>query len=405
MTMSNPSSLSFASDDECQGFHMFMLSYAEKLSMNIGWRAYADVAFQFSHTDPVIRHCIAALGSMLREALPEYTNPSDSSRHRRVALKQYHTAIVTLRRQLSEQVNPSVEVTMLACTLFIFCDFLMKDDLAAYAHLQRGIAVARSSLKDGGSSYASLSWNDITIPPSDGQSQLQHGLICVLALMDFFGSFFLDVRSREPPLMKPYNNYLGGQYPAEFDSLVQAEHKMNWQLMGGSRQFFRSLAVQDYHDPIETSQKREALLTDLDAWKTTFENLQLSSSASWTATDWRDAIGQKANYNILRLCLLAVQDDGTEDYSSLTDGFRDLLAEALPGKQLALSTEPKTDPMIFFLGIISPIYLTAIHCCDAEVRRAAIYMLENDPWKDGAWDSVAMARIARRKIREKSLSL
>ncbi|KAL8739813.1 MAG: hypothetical protein Q9190_007418, partial [Brigantiaea leucoxantha] len=53
----------------------------------------------------------------------------------------------------------------------------------------------------------------------------------------------------------------------------------------------------------------------------------------------------------------------------------------------------------FFAGVIQPLYYTAIKSRDREVVHKAIELLETEPWREGAWDSAVMARIASRKVR------
>lgn len=54
----------------------------------------------------------------------------------------------------------------------------------------------------------------------------------------------------------------------------------------------------------------------------------------------------------------------------------------------------------FYTGIIQPLYVIAIHCRNLSVCREAVSLLSTSPWREGAWDSASMARIAERKIRQ-----
>ena len=45
-------------------------------------------------------------------------------------------------------------------------------------------------------------------------------------------------------------------------------------------------------------------------------------------------------------------------------------------------------------------YFTAIKCREKVTAHKAIDLLESEPWREGAWDSAAMAKIARRRIVE-----
>ena len=55
----------------------------------------------------------------------------------------------------------------------------------------------------------------------------------------------------------------------------------------------------------------------------------------------------------------------------------------------------------FVTGAIEPLYITALKCCEFNLREEAIAMLEEQPWREGAWDSAAISSIARRRLADK----
>ena len=58
--------------------------------------------------------------------------------------------------------------------------------------------------------------------------------------------------------------------------------------------------------------------------------------------------------------------------------------------------------LAFAVGAIQPLFLVATKCEDVGMRMEAVKMLEEQPWREGAWDSVVMAGIARRRERERA---
>ena len=56
-------------------------------------------------------------------------------------------------------------------------------------------------------------------------------------------------------------------------------------------------------------------------------------------------------------------------------------------------------PIIHFKpAIIHPLYFTAVKCRDGNTCWEAISLLSSRPWREGAWDSAAMAKIAERAL-------
>ena len=56
----------------------------------------------------------------------------------------------------------------------------------------------------------------------------------------------------------------------------------------------------------------------------------------------------------------------------------------------------------FVSGAIRPLYMVADKCFDFKVSEEAIDLLEEKPWREGAWDSAAMAAIARKNLVERT---
>ena len=54
----------------------------------------------------------------------------------------------------------------------------------------------------------------------------------------------------------------------------------------------------------------------------------------------------------------------------------------------------------FVSGVIQPLHMVADKCCDNSICVEAIELLEERPWREGAWDSAVMAKIARRKLQQ-----
>ena len=52
----------------------------------------------------------------------------------------------------------------------------------------------------------------------------------------------------------------------------------------------------------------------------------------------------------------------------------------------------------FAPGIIHPLFFTAMKCRNTAICQEAIQLLYNPPWREGAWDSAAMAQIAKRAL-------
>jgi hypothetical protein len=60
--------------------------------------------------------------------------------------------------------------------------------------------------------------------------------------------------------------------------------------------------------------------------------------------------------------------------------------------------EEKKEPLIHFafdIGIVPPLYLVIIKCRDRKLRRQALKLMEENPRREGVWDSVATVALSR----------
>ena len=168
------------------------------------------------------------------------------------------------------------------------------------------------------------------------------------------------------------------------------------------------------------SQKQE-FLSDLRTWPPALE--KLLESIPYTAECARRTILMKMNYLSTFINISTVSHPYVADkYLEFAPSFRQILDLATMLLRPA-TTESRVDllhaialnnvengwdeiPMFAFVaGAIQPLHLVAEKCVDSSLCREAIAILEERPWKEGAWDSTTMAAIARRKLAARNLNI
>lgn len=138
-----------------------------------GLASYFDAEFwtrlvvQMSYVEPTVRHAIVALGSLheQRESDAKWSLPlmghsleaeplgmsmplpkSRPADENRLAITQYNKAISHLSNHLQSQA--SIEVTLLACILFVCVEFLRGDSKIAVNHFKNGMKISITSISD-----------------------------------------------------------------------------------------------------------------------------------------------------------------------------------------------------------------------------------------------------------------
>lgn len=145
---------------------------------------------------------------------------------------------------------------------------------------------------------------------------------------------------------------------------------------------------------------KQDLLQKLGEWHYSCESL-LSQGQLDALQRHRLLVATMNNHKIW-ITLMACEGNNTtsRDYQPYTQNFELILSIAAKALETAptLHRPVETVPFVFADGIIHALYLTAVKCSDHSIRAKAIDLLETTQWREGAWNSSAMAKIARRRV-------
>lgn len=139
-------------------------------------------------------------------------------------------------------------------------------------------------------------------------------------------------------------------------------------------------------------------------WHNAFSALVSDQSKVKTKEDVRRLDGLLINHKKVGVMLDSCQADGTYNYEPSTSTFAEIVKSCASllttdAFKVYITNLPKT-PFAFVFGMIHPLYITAIYCSDCTIRKKAIDILVMSPWREGAWNSAAMGKIAQRKLDE-----
>lgn len=169
--------------------------------------------------------------------------------------------------------------------------------------------------------------------------------------------------------------------------------------------------------PFHVQAQKEGLLFELRTWPSALDTLL--DRIPYTAECARRITLMKMNYfsTFINISTLS-QPCGTEKYRELTPIFRQILdlakillcpatAESRADLMRAILVNSwETDSgdlrlFAFVAGVIQPLHMVADKCVDVTLCEEALELLEDMPWREGAWDSAVMASIARRRLRQR----
>ncbi|KAN0119295.1 hypothetical protein V8E51_001503 [Hyaloscypha variabilis] len=358
-------------------------------------------------SEPSVQHAMIALASFHEHSNVEDTSVVDhSSSHRQFTIRQYNKAIKHMNAyQGPEKQDPMTILT--TCILFICLEFMRGDINQALAHITSGTQILQS--------LPQISTQPGTTSPTPSiQTDIS----------DTFTRLSLQARlcGRELPSLPPESlpTLLGQDGPlTPFTSLFDARHSLNI-IMVSALPFVNSALTLKFA-PDEERHKaltatRQIILAQLDLWKARIDISSLSASNTISPSDisanillvsyinakiWtRTAIYPNESAwdtqlpsfkEILILCKAVISNSGEKPRKG---------PYSLVGLPRASPKRPVwRDAFTFEMGIIPPLYFTAIKCRDPTVRREAIRLLGlARPRKEGLWDARNLASIAERVV-------
>ena len=402
-------------DQERRSFAFFCYQIGQQLSTALNIAQTHQLILQASHCDEAVRSAVIALGSIgerlsLNKVLTLENEQANVCHD--FARLQYYKALKRLRERMSDGSEGSASLTMTLCFLFTVFEFLQGNDGGALIHLRSGLNILRRD-------HGSLSMGLQTVSP-DGDS-LRHELLKTFSIMDVQATMWLGLDSFQAPVMTPLDG--PGECPAHLDvfsTLVEASESLMYQI-SSTHHFRRLIGASNGAGSLDQAQpevhaKREKLLEQLKRFPISLETLVAKLREEIDVEMSQRIVLIRMNYEVTLMILKACLERSDEQiYGTFEAEFRHIvdLAKSVIGptddivklsvQHIVAANHGGVEPFpmfSFYAGVIQPLYFTAIKCQNVRVCREAIALLSSSPWREGAWDSATMARIAARRVQE-----
>ena len=412
-------------DSEVRGFHFFKSLTAVALVEGVNSPSWARFILQTSHTSDTVRLAAAALG-MLTERFHVHevltTENEQAISRDGAALVQYSNAIQKLHAEMNEDSQQAVEFALTACFLLLVFEFFQGNDRGTALHFANGIQILYRYLdklhaQSPNPVYSATTRQIISMfSLTDLQAAIWHGTLS-------FASTIIARRNMHPPgtptplsLERPYTPYENPDDIDTLQTLVQAAmaHARDFTM---AYHFFREASIHEdetlpHRYPTWILEQREILIRRTERWPDALSDM-LSRIAPIGIEDGHRKDVLMINHIALLLKLRAsLQPDEKSVYTVMTSKFEEIVRIAktllrpvnlmIQSNLTHVSNIDKSIrpiPMFSFVGgLIEPLFMTAMRCQDFLVSLEAVSLLETKPWREGAWDSAAMAKLARRNL-------
>ena len=349
---------------------------------------------QASHSAPAIRHAMLALSSVHEKLRLGNDAVEQSATCERFAISQYNQAVnLLLKESFDADQQPNFSVILSSCLLFISLEFLLGNYESALAHFRSGLRILCSAYGDEEYARGPIrDSNECPVPPT-----LDRGISNIFARLDAQGillGYPVPKINMLPCCDDPAASYRTNR---PFTLVMDARIRLH----GICFAIYRFLCEAEDMTPTAITATRTKYSSYLKAWRDTFDTFTARSGASLSPRDQNRADVLRIHYEIFTIRLATGTSRREKDFDRFNSAFNDInrLIEGLIDPfHHGISSQDVLPVLSLDMGVVAPMYFTAIKCRDHNIRQKAIDLLELWPCRESVWDQRALAKLARKAM-------
>ena len=388
--------------EERRAIYYFREKAAPVLSGSLDSSFWSRLVLQVGDSEPAVRLAIMAVGSLFEHVQYQESEPptKDSrtivtGRRYQFAIQCYNKAIAALMKRLEQQ-DSSEEVALLTCILFICVEFLQGNEAEALALCVKGSKVLHSMQPTDGESDSTP-----VLQRKGGSGMIVDDIVPIFTRLGILSTLFgqpIDTNTPALQLADPPPPELSYSFP----SLAEARIAL-YDLMEKCQQVIRAAmaykrAPDDCFivpDALFTLQCR--MLSNLDNWSEAFMTLDCSSDPSAVYSDVYASTLLRMYHLITYIWVATCLDKSESAFDVHMAEFTSIVtfSESLLAKGTAANALPR---FTFEMGLIPPLYFTAINCRHPTLRRKALALMRQGSKRESLWDAEPVAKVAERVI-------
>lgn len=402
---------------ERRGYHFFVSHTWPQLSVAInesspGATLFCNsLLFQASHLDSAIRHAVVAAGSLDERLQINQVLTSDNevaNRRHEFACSQYCKAIGALREKLSSSVEPPTELTLMTCFIFVCFEFLQGNDAGALTHLKSGLEILqRSYSKDV--KFKRWQPDSNCILPQTYAEDFRLYATELFTILDRTACTWLMRPFAGTVSPMPESPEYGSRVSQGFLNVDEADEYLN-SVLSQMHCILPAGRLFEYPAPPPEASPAPIPLqnifsTNLNDWSCAMEAFLMRSRHALSVEDRHRCTVLEISHTVGTLMLMASCAPNENDFYRASDASFTYIVSTSASllRPVNLMLDHKVfqragELFSFHEGTIQPLYFTAVKSPNPTIRQNALDLLSTSPWREGAWDSAAMARIARRNI-------
>jgi hypothetical protein len=351
-----------------------------------------NLVLQACSREPAVSQAVVALGALHeRTSLSPQSSSVDSQRpiQTNFPLRQYSKALGGLRQYLSTTKGLDLNIILICALIHISIEVIQNNYANAVVHLENSLQLLRQSPKHIQSAIPDQSNQQSQLEIVEVDSDLARAFL----RLDLQASTYLGMRA---PALEVKQTAL--TTPARFSSISQAKDVLD--ALTGKLYFLIRNTVEEYRYrrdeaiPPETAAQVAHLKQALDLWNSRFEKYLSRSTSKFSRQEQLVINVLLVNHRISTIEAATC----THPEASIFDQFDAKFDEIVTLAATAIWARgtPSSHVLNFSLdmGVIHPLYWTAIKCREPWIRQRAMSLLRSITFQEGVWDAAVQAGIA-----------
>ncbi|PSN61511.1 hypothetical protein BS50DRAFT_152970 [Corynespora cassiicola Philippines] len=387
------------SPDERVYTEWFVQNTAARMSGVFISTFWHTLILQANFHETAILHATVALAAAHKRHMLSLDAPNDDEsldEEERYTLCQYNKAITHIRPFFANKDRASVRVVLITCMIFTCLEFLRGRYQTGHQHLRNGLRLLEETHPHDNSSEDAWLF------------EVFFTLNVQTALFQY--SLTPKQMQRPPPLPSIPSS-------TQFDNILQARQSLDRFSNMTYRLYAEQRLPEDPRPYTEMLLCQRFVSESLSNWKSAFDGLQTNlltgSAQALSRFDTYALYILHINYTLTTIlaatCLRRedemVFDHHTPSFNSILEQLVNLMKLVSPQKLTTDPTASGCERWAFCadMGVIPPLYYTAIKCRVLHLRRRAIELLRLANNQEGIWDATLCAAIAEVAIRDEEL--
>ncbi|CZR55781.1 uncharacterized protein PAC_05669 [Phialocephala subalpina] len=383
----------FRNEQEYRYFNIFCTQTSHQISGHFSSKIWQSLILQASQAEALIRHVVIALGALINKP----TSSESALSRRQFAFHQYHLSISLLRSQVSPQIDrkafphAQLRTTLLACLLFAIFETYNGYISSATTQIYSGVRL----LSDWQSTQTHLT-TKISSIRSPRPLVIEDELIHAFSELETEAMCRHDTRSAElHETCRYYGQMAIDTMPSSFQDLKEARayliligqralHLTAWMKQKGNGALgLRSPEVFERMKETEVAIRR--MQGEYERWEAAFQKL------------WDEGKGTSKGVMTLRIQFLTARawENAMKPGIGVFYGDNtEILTEIV---ELARKVRDTSDGEIdsgfgFEGGLITGLRTVGFVYRHRRLKRYAVQILLERPWKEGLWDSFIVGK-------------